>query len=48
VREKGKKTRQRDKGYLPWGTKDCLWIERTQTCSTGKWQFVKGKGKTPC
>ena len=35
-------------GYLsPSGTKECLWIERRQPRTIGKWRFIKVKGK-PC
>ena len=42
-------TRQRGQGYLPrYGAKDCLWIERRQMWSTGKWQFIEVKRETLC
>jgi hypothetical protein len=48
-REKGRGTRQRGQGYLPrYGAKDCLWIERRQMWSTGKWQFIEVKRETLC
>ena len=48
MREKGKGTRDREKGYLSWGTKDCLWIKRRQMWPIGKWRFIKVNEETPC
>jgi hypothetical protein len=39
-----KGAREEGKGYLSWiRTKDCLWMERSHTWPTGKWQFIKVK-----
>jgi hypothetical protein len=49
MKERGEKkgTREISKGHLSLtGTKDCLWIERRQMWSIGKWLFIKVKGKT--
>lgn len=45
MREKGKGTRERKEVRK---TNDCLWIGERQMWPIGKWQFVKGKGRTPC
>ena len=36
------------KDIWPRRTKDCLWIERRQMWTIGKWQFIKVKWETLC
>ena len=47
AKDRRHRMRARGKGYLPHGTKDCLWIERKQTHKQ-KAERDKGKGETPC
>ena len=47
----GNKTEERVKGegHSSWiVTKDCFWIERRQSWHTGKWKFIKVRGKPVC
>lgn len=49
--EEGKGERNRGEaamGIFPWGTKDCLCLERRQAWLTGKWKFIKGKENNSC
>ena len=44
----GTGARQRGRHICPWGTKDCLCVEKRQMWPIGKWQFLKGNQVPLC
>lgn len=50
MKEEGKGTREKGKGYLSWGreTEDCLWMKRRLVWPIDEWQFIKVKWEPPC